>query len=69
MTRRVEWRSRLAYVFARTFPKFSAEVGKRLRQRATGGGSSVMAQGLIGGTKPAHVDPGFASDRDWFRRE
>jgi hypothetical protein len=55
--------------FSRTSPKLSAEVGERLCQRATGGSSRSMVHGLFSGTKPAYVDPGFASDRDRFRLE
>ena len=63
----MEVRLRLAHVFVRPFPKLSADVGEGLCEKATGGSSSGMAQRLIGGTKPAHVDPSFASNRDWFR--
>ncbi len=54
----------LVDVFARAFPKLSADVRKRRRQRSLGGSSRRSAHGFFGGTKPAHVDPGFASDRD-----
>ena len=32
-------------------------------------GSGGQVQGLCGVTEPPHVDPRFASDRDWFRLE
>ena len=61
--------SRLASVLFRTLPKLSAEVGKRLFQGAMRRSSRGMMRGLVGGTKPVYVDPGFATDRDRFRLE
>ncbi len=34
-----------------------------------GGSSGGLMRGFFGGTKSAHVDPRFASDRDGFRLE
>ena len=62
-------RSRLASVLFRTLPKLSAEIGERFCQRAIGGRSRGMVRGLVSGTKPVYVDPGFATDRDRFRLE
>ncbi len=54
----------LAYVLVRIFQKLLTKVGEGLRERATGGSSSGIVRGFFGGTKPTHVDPGFASNRD-----
>jgi len=62
-------RSRSDYVLFRTLPKLPTEVGKWLRQRAIGGSSRGMLQGLFSGTKPVYVDPGFATNRVQFRRD
>jgi hypothetical protein len=34
-----------------------------------GDSSGGLMRGLFGGTKSAHIDPRFASDRDGFRLE
>lgn len=62
----MELRSRLAYVFAQAFPKLLAEIGERFCQRTLGGSPGGLVYRLFDGTKPAHVDPGFASNRGRF---
>jgi hypothetical protein len=61
---------RSVLAFGGVSSKLPTEVGERLRQRAMGGrGTRVFVRGIFGGTKPTHVDPGFAADRDRFRLE
>lgn len=55
--------------FVRTFPKLLAEIGERFCKRTLGESPGGLADRPFGGTKSAHVDPGFASDRGQFRLE